>query len=283
MPSTNYAYVSGRFVPENEATVSIFDRGFLYGDGVFETMRMYSGKIFRLAQHLQRLTYGLESLRLDCTVETAQVEAIFDELLDRNQLKDGVARICVTSGPTEFDRGGEARPTLVLTAQPLDPARVPASLRAMTATIRLDEDSVFAGVKTSNRLSYIVARTQAKQAGYDEALLLNEHSHVCEFSVSNIFTVKTGALWTPPLMDGPLPGVTRDAVIMLAAKLGIACYEMSLGLDGFADADEVFATNSLIEIVPVRQLDERQFTQAKVTGMMADAYRQLVREELRLS
>ena len=153
----------------------------------------------------------------------------------------------------------------------------------MTATIRLDEDSVFAGVKTSNRLPYIVARTQATQAGYDEALLLNEHSHICEFSVSNIFLVKTGALWTPPLIDGPLPGVTRDVVIMLAAKLGITCYEMSLGLDGFADADEVFATNSLIEVTPVRELDERKFSSPKVTGQFADAYRQLVREELHLT
>jgi branched-chain amino acid aminotransferase len=165
----------------------------------------------------------------------------------------------------------------------IDPARTPASLRAMTATIRLDEDSVFAGVKTSNRLPYIVARTQATQAGYDEALLLNEHSHICEFSVSNIFIVKTGALWTPPLMDGALPGITRDVVIMLAAKLGITCYEMSLGLDGFSDADEVFATNSLIEVTPIRELDERRFTSTKVTSLFADAYRQLVREELRLT
>jgi branched-chain amino acid aminotransferase len=283
MRSDNYAYVNGRFLPENEATVSIFDRGFLYGDGVFETMRIYSGKIFRLAQHLQRMAYGLESLRLDCAVEITQVEAIFDALLERNRLKDGVARICVTSGPTDFNRTDAERPTLVATAQPLDSARLPKSLRAMTATIRLDEDSVFAGVKTSNRLPYIVARTQAMQAGYDEALLLNEHSHICEFSVSNIFIVKTGALWTPPLMDGPLPGVTRDAIIMLAAKHGRPCYEMSLGLDGFADADEVFATNSLIEVTPVRQLDEKVFDSGVVTSTFADAYRQLVRDELRLT
>jgi branched-chain amino acid aminotransferase len=156
-------------------------------------------------------------------------------------------------------------------------------LRAMTATIRLDEDSVFAGVKTSNRLPYIVARTQATQAGYDEALLLNEHSHVCEFSVSNIFVVKTGALWTPPLMDGALPGVTRDVVIMLAAKLGIPCFEMSFDLGGFGDVDEVLATNSLIELVPVRQLDERNFLSSKMASTLADAYRQVVREELRLT
>jgi branched-chain amino acid aminotransferase len=283
MQSDNYAYVNGRFVPETEATVSIFDRGFLYGDGVFETMRLYSGKIFRLADHMQRMAYGLESLRLDCAVETAQVEAIFDELLERNRLKDGVARICVTSGPTDSKRSSAERPTLVATAQPLDPARLPASLRVMTATIRLDEDSVFAGVKTSNRLPYIVARTQATQAGYDEALLLNERSHICEFSVSNIFLVKTGALWTPPLMDGALPGVTRGVVIMLAAKLGITCYEMSLGLDGCADADEVFATNSLIEVTPVRQLDQQVFATTKMTEQIANAYQQLVREELRLT
>src|SRR5437867_4251615 len=117
MQSSNYAYVNGRFLPENEATVSSFDRGLLYGDGVFETMRIYSGRIFRLAQHLQRLAYGLGSLRLDCAVEISQVEAIFDALLERNKLKDGVARICVTSGPTDSDRSGAERPTLVATAQ----------------------------------------------------------------------------------------------------------------------------------------------------------------------
>ncbi len=274
MRSNNYAYVNGRFVPENEATVSIFDRGFLYGDGCFETMRVYGGKIFRLREHLRRLLDGLLVLRMDFVAEK-EIEPILIELLGRNQIKDGVARVYVTSGLPDRER---AATSIVATAQRL-PSQ-PIALGAMTSTIRLDEASVFTGLKTANRLPYIVARAQAVQAGYNDALLLNEHSHVVEFSISNIFVVKNGALWTPQLIDGALRGITREVVLVLSAQLGIACYELSFGLDGFADADEVFASNSIMEIVPVVRLDERTFSQTKITKRLAEAYRKFVQEEL---
>src|SRR5437867_4536100 len=212
MQSTNYAYVNGRFVPENEATVSIFNRGFLYGDGVFETMRIYDGRIFRVREHLQRLMNGLLVLRLEMDQET-NLDAIFTELLDRNKLRNGIARVYVTSGQSDLERrtDEDGRLSVVVTAQPPQPAIT--ELRAMTSTIRIDEKSIFARLKTANRLPYVLARAQAMQAGFEEALLLNEHSHVAELSVSNIFLVKNGSLWTPSLVDGILPCINLDVVL----------------------------------------------------------------------
>jgi branched-chain amino acid aminotransferase len=276
MQSTNYAYVNGRFVSENEATVSIFDRGFLYGDGVFETMRVYGGKIFRRHEHLKRLIDGLLVLRMDFP-GMEELPVLLDELIDRNEVTDGVARLYVTSGPMKSERA----PVIFATTQPLPV--IPAALRVMTSTIRVDEASVFAGLKTANRLPYVVARAQAQQAGYDEALLLNEHSHVAEFSVSNIFLVRNGALWTPPLMDGSLRGITREVVLVLAAALGIPCFEMSFGLEALAEAEEAFACNSVIEIVRVTSIDQRVFPGSKLTAQLAIDYKEFVRKELLLS
>ncbi len=282
MRSNNYAYVNGRFVPESEATVSIFDHGFLYGDGVFETMRVYDGKIFRLYNHLQRLLAGLKVLHIGRQLTQEDIRVPLLELIQRNKMKGGMTRIYVTGGincwGVKEQPRGEA--TLVAMTQELPPRSE--DLRAIISSIRLDSASKLAGIKNANRLLYVLAQDEAELGGFTDAVLLNGAGHVVELTTSNVFVVKDGDLITPPLSDGPLPGITRAAVLTIAATLGITAYEMSFRSEMFSEADEVFATNSLMEIEPVFEVDGAKFQEHHVTKRLQNAYRELVCEELGL-
>ncbi len=261
MPSTNYAYVNDKFVPESEAKVSIFDRGFLHGDAAFETMRVYGGKIFLLQQHLARLSDTLAALQIPAQ---PPMRSLIQELVIRNAVQDGVVRLTVTRG--------QDQPTIIVTAHPRKFEVRP--LRAIISAIRVHTQ--LAQYKTANRLSYTLAKLEAERAGADEALLLNESGCIAEFSASNIFIVKDTTLFTPPIKDGLLPGVTRAVVLELAKALKLPSCEESL-LPGHLDtADEVFATNSLIEIAPVINWTRKP----NFTARLHATYRKLVGEFL---
>jgi len=282
MPSSNYAYVNGRFVPEAEASVSIFDRGFLYGDGVFETMRLYEGKIFRMYQHLQRLLNGLKVLQIGPRITQEELQVALLELIERNGLKDGMARIYVTRGTSSFGMNPQAtwQPSVVALARTRS---APTVLRAIISSIRLDSGSKLTGIKSANRLPYELAQHEARNAGFSEAVLLNGEGRVVEFAARNLFVVKNGDLFTPPLSDGPLAGVTRNVVLIIAAKLGIPAYEIGFGTEMFAEADEVFATNSVKEIEAVEEVDGAVFQERHVTMRLQNAYHEFVSEELELA
>ena len=261
MPLSNYAYVNGRFVRESEAAVSIFDRGFLYGEGVFETMRVYGGRLFRAMEHFHRLFDGLHALAIESPFSPEELWAVCRALIRSNRVADGVARVYLT------------RDSITATVQ----ARKFAvrAVRAIVSGVRIDPQ--LSRFKTANRLPYILAQQEAERAGVEDAVLLNSAAHVVEFTVSNLFAVQDGTLFTPPLADGPLPGVTRHVVLALAREQGIPVREESFG-PGFLDtAAEVFATNSLIEIAPIATWSR----QPGVTVRMQSAYRELVEAELR--
>jgi branched-chain amino acid aminotransferase len=262
MPLTNYAYVNGRFVPEAEATVSIFDRGFLYGDGVFETMRVYGGRIFRAAEHMERLFMGLQVLGIESVFSPEELRAICRVLAEMNDVKEGVARVYRTRDST----------VVTVRANSLEPR----DLTAIVSTVRVETH--LSRYKTANRLPHILAQEQAAIEGAQEAVLLNSAGRVVEFAASNLIVVKDGNLFTPPLEDGPLPGVTRRAVLTLAADLRIPASETGFGPEFLETADEVFATNSLIEVAPVTSWGQTR----QMTRQFQEAYRQLVREELGL-
>ena len=260
MQSSSYAFVNGRFVPEAQASVSIFDRGFLYGDGVFETMRVYGGRLFRPVEHMERLFAGLQVLGIESVFSPEEFRAVCRSLAEMNMVPDGAARVYRT------------RDSTVVTVRPHPLA--PRNLTAIVSTVRVD--SHLSRHKTANRLPYILAQQEAATEGADEAVLLNSAGRVVEFAASNIFVVKDGGLFTPPLADGPLAGITRHAVLTLAASLHIPLSEAGFGPEFLETADEVFATNSLMEIAPVTNWGQSQ----DVTRQLLDAYRALVREEL---
>jgi branched-subunit amino acid aminotransferase/4-amino-4-deoxychorismate lyase len=260
MPSTIYAYVNGKFVPETEARVSIFDRGFLYGDGCFETMRVYHGRFFRALEHMDRLSEGLAALGIVPALSPEELRAVCRVLIQHNAVDDGLARVYVTRDSVS---------AICHPRQFLD-----REVKAMVSTVRVDRQ--LSRYKTANRLPYLLAQREAEQAGATEAILLNSDGHVVEGNTSNIFVVKDGRVVTPPLSDGPLPGIVRHAVVVLARELGIPVEERSFGPEFFATADEVFATNSLIEVAPVVPWGQQRV----VTTRLQQAYRELVGSEL---
>ena len=260
MASNDYACVNGRFVSEDRAAISIFDRGFLYGDGVFETMRVYGGRVFRALEHFDRLFEGLQALGIESPFSPEELRAICRALIRYNNVADGVARVYLT------------RDSIVATVKVREFA--PRELRAIVSGVRIDPQ--LSRFKTANRLPYILAQHEAERAGVDDAVLLNADGKVVEFTTSNLFVVKDGALFTPPLSDGPLPGVARHAVLRLAAGEGIRVQEKSFGPEFLDTADEVFATNSLMEIAPVTTWSRR----GNVTRRLQAAYRELVAEEI---
>ena len=260
MQSKTYAYVNGRIVPETEATVSIFDRGFLYGDGVFETMRVYGGRVFRPLDHFHRLFVGLRALEIESPFSPEELRAVCRALIRYNNVTDGAARVYLT------------RDSITATVK----ARqfMAREIRAIVSSVRIDPQlSCF---KVANRLPYILAQREAERVDADDAVLLNGAGHVVEFTTSNLFVVKSGMLLTPPLKDGALPGVTRHAVLALATEQGIRVQENSFGPESLEAADEVFATNSLIEISPVTNWGRRR----DVTTRLQVAYRELVAREI---
>jgi len=262
MPSTNYAYVNGKFLPEAEARVSIFDRGFLYGDGCFETLRIYSGRLFRPLEHFARLFAGLKLLEIESPFSPEELRAVCRALGRWNNVTDGVARIYRT------------RDSIVGTVQTRQFTL--RELRAIISNVTLQPQ--LSRYKTANRLAYLLAQREAESEGADDAILLDPAGTVIELTTSNLFVVKKGELFTPPLTDGPLPGITRAAVIGLARQARLRVYELSFRPEFLTNADEVFATNSLMEIAPVLSWGRP----GSVTRRLQTAYRQLVREELGL-
>ena len=262
MQSSSYAFVNGRFVPEAQASVSIFDRGFLYGDGVFETMRVYGGRMFRAHEHMERLFAGLQALSIESVFSPEELRAVCRSLAEMNGVPDGAARAYRTRDST----------VVTVRSHPL----APRNLTAIVSTVRVD--SHLSRHKTANRLPYILAQQEAASEGADEAVLLNSAGRVVEFATSNLFAVKDGCLFTPPLADGPLPGITRHAVLAIAAGIQIPVRETGFGPEFLDTADEVFATNSLIEIAAVGNWGQSE----AMTQQLQKAYRALVREELGL-
>lgn len=280
MQSTNYAYVNGRFVPESEATVSIFDRGFLYGHGVFETMRVYGGKIFRVYEHIDRFVAGSKHLEIECPLAPEELRTILSVMIERNRVRDGFARVYVTSGVSNI--GPMARSeygvSLVVVCSTFR-SEAP-TLRMIISSNRLDPS--LSCHKTANRLPYLLARRDAERVGANEAVLLNMDGRVVELSTSNLFVVKAGELFTPALSEGPLPGITRDIVLLLASEMMIPRHEVRMGLPMLETADEMFATNSLMEIVPVVEFKSRELPEGALTRRLQAAYREFVRQELEI-
>jgi len=280
MPSTNYAYVNGRFVPEAEATVSIFDRGFLYGDGVFETMRIYDKKIFHLYEHLERLFQGLKYLVIESPLSREELRGVCYALIERNRTWDGMVRVYVTPGTSNIGPTApvERGATLAAVVQQRKFSRIVLQ-RVIVASQRLETS--LSRFKTANRLQYIIARQEVERAHADEAIMLDHAGNVVECSACNLFVVKQGKIFTPPLSDGPLPGITRQIVLRLAAQLGHKVCEQSFGVEFLGDADEMFATNSLIEIAPIAEFAGRQLDH-RIAARLHKSYKDLVCEELGL-
>ncbi|KOX96551.1 aminotransferase class IV [Halorubrum tropicale] len=257
-------HVDGDLVPASEATVSVEDRGFAYGDAAFETMRAYGGAVFRWDAHADRLRDACETLGIDRGLADADLKRRVDETLAANDLADAYVKLSITRGvqPGTLDPKPASDPTVVVIAKPLarggvgsDPVHDgPAALQT-TKTRKPADRAIPAAAKTHNYLNGIVARLELRVTGADEALMLDPDGNVAEGATANLFFADGTALKTPSL-DGPiLPGVTRSTVIELAESEGIPVEEGTYAPDAVREADEVFLTNTTWEVRPVATVD----------------------------
>ncbi|HXF81948.1 MAG TPA: branched-chain-amino-acid transaminase [bacterium] len=281
-------YVNGTFVPKDEAKVSVYDHGYLYGDGIFEGIRAYDGRIFRLEQHLDRLFESARYLMLEIPLSREALRGAILETVRRCGLRDAYIRPVISRGVG--DLGLDPRkckaPTVVIIVDAIQlypPEAYERGLRAITATTRkIRPDALSPQAKTLNYLNNILARLEANQAGVDEAIMLNAEGYVCECSADNLFIVRRGEIWTPPAHLGILKGVTRGAIIELAAAEGIPLREQVFTLHDVYTAEECFLSGTGAELGPVVEVDARPIGAGRpggVTLRLMRAFRELVRRE----
>lgn len=257
-------WVGGVFVDSGTPAISAMDRGLLYGDGVFETLRTYDGKPFKPERHFDRLRRSCATMQIDVTIDDGVFEKTIAELIARNGLNDAYIRITITRGvASRFGFGPEPAidPTIVISAiplAPLSPGDYEKGVRLITTSIQIPPNaSVPAGVKSLNAIPYIRAKQEANLAGAYDAVMLTDSGWIGECSSSNIFLVQNGALSTPSPECGILRGITRETVFMLAKeRLNLTLNEGRYPKEELYRADEIFITNTSVEILPVTQIDQ---------------------------
>ncbi|MFQ6132287.1 MAG: branched-chain-amino-acid transaminase [Armatimonadota bacterium] len=281
-------YIDGQFHPKEEAKISVFDHGLLYGDGVFEGIRAYDGRIFRLEAHLDRLWDSADSIGLELPVSRREITEALKATLRHNGLRDAYVRLVVTRGIGDLglDPRRCSEPSLIIITDAIQMfgrelyetgvALVLASMR------RSARDGVNPSVKCLNYLGSIVAKIEANRAGATEALMLNTDDYVAECTAENIFFVKDGGLVTPPGDAGILRGVTRQVVLECAERLGLPAAERLFKPDELCNADECFITGTAAEVVPVATVDGQAIgdgVPGPVTDRLSRAFRQVTQSE----
>jgi branched-chain amino acid aminotransferase len=288
-------YLNGRLIPRFEAKLSPFDHGFLYGYGLFETMRAYNGHIFRLDSHLTRLRCSAESIGLTHSILTTEegkqsLKAACMATLEANELKDARIRLTVSAGAGDMtpDSSTCPSPTILITAQnlvPLPLEKYEAGFKAVVSFLRRNSQSPLSRLKSTCYMENVLARTAARAAGYDEAIFLNEQGYLAEGSSTNIFLVSNGELITPSFESGVLPGITRDAFLEIARTSNIKATERWVELNELIKAEEAFVTNSILELMPLTWFEGKPIGTGKpgqLTKELLAAFKKLVDEAVKL-
>lgn len=256
-------YIDGKYYDERDAKVSVFDHGLLYGDGIFEGIRVYNGRVFRLKEHIDRLFCSARGILLTIPMSPAQISRATIESCRKNKLRDGYIRLVVTRGIGTLGLNPNRckRPSVIIIAgriQLYPPELYARGMEIVTVpTVRSLHSALNPAIKSLNYLNNILAKIEANQAGCEEAIMLNAQGFVSECTGDNIFIVKGGRLLTPPLSAGALYGITRAVVMELAEALGVPVDEPNLTRYDMFNADECFLTGTGAEIVPVVKIDGR--------------------------
>jgi len=278
-------YMNDKLVDQSEAMVSVFDHGLLYGDGIFEGIRLYEGCVFKLEEHLERLEYSAKAVMLDLPWSRAEIAAAVCETCRANGLTNGYIRLVVTRGVGSLGLSIKNcdRPQLIIIADKIQlyPAEFyEQGLEIITVpTRRTSSAALPPTVKSLNYLNNILAKIEAQHLGYHEAIMLNDQGFVAECTGDNIFVVHKGELITPSASAGVLKGITRDTVLEIAQALGIPCREANLTRYDIWVADELFLTGTAAEIIPIVKVDARPIGNGQpgpVTGSFLEQFRQRV-------
>jgi len=280
-------YIDGKFYSETNAKISVFDHGLLYGDGIFEGIRFYNGRVFRLEEHLLRLWDSARSICLEIPMTMPDMTEAVLETIRQNHLRDGYIRLLVTRGignlglnPTQCKS-----PSVIIIAATIALYHEEFYRKGLTivtcATRRSSPAALNPAVKSLNYLNNVMARIEANLAGADEALMLNDAGNVAECTADNVFIVKHGQIFTPPVAAGALRGITRSVVFGIAAELGVKVRETDITRHDVFVADECFLTGTAAEIVPVVKADGRSIGNGKpgpITARIIARFRQVTRE-----
>lgn len=262
-------YRDGQYVDSQDAKLSIFDHGFLYGDGIFEGIRAYNGRVFKLKEHIDRLYESADSILLKIEISRQEMMDIVLETVRQNNLSDAYIRLVVSRGVGDLGLDPRKCPKSAIFCIASSITLYPQSmyengLEVITASTRRNNvDALNARIKSLNYLNNIMAKIEANRAGVLEALMLNQQGYVCEATGDNIFIIKDGVLKTPPVYVGALKGITRDTVIRLAEQKGIPVVEDLFTLHDIYVADECFLTGTAAELIPVVKVDSRSVNDGK--------------------
>ena len=280
-------WLNGKLVNREQAKVSVFDHGLLYGDGVFEGIRFYQRRAFCLEAHLRRLSHSAAAIDLMLPYTLDELEIAIEDVIRAYTEADGYLRLVITRGEGSLgiDPALCQRATAFIIADRIAvvaPHVLEQGAKLVIAsTRRLPPDGLDPRLKSLNYLNHVLARMEASHAGADEAILLNAQGYVTEGTTDNIFIVRDGTLMTPPVTDGALEGITRDIVLQLACELGIACLERALAPYDLYTADECFLTGTAVELVPVREIDARmlRLCPGPLFQQLQNAFRDRIQDE----
>ena len=281
MPQENVIYIDGKFYPKSEAKISVYDHGFLYGDGVFEGIRVYDGYVFKLEEHLTRLYNSAKSITLRIPLSKDELRGVVLEAVRKNGFKDAYIRLVVSRGFGDLGLNPVKCPkaSIIVIVDYLPPLYEGINATAIVAaTRRNNADALDPQIKSLNYLNNILAKMEANRAGVDEAIMLNQRGTVCEGTSDNLFIVKNGVIITPPLSDGALDGITRDTVLELARELKIPVQERSMTVHEVMSADEAFLTGTAAEIGPLVEVNGQKIGTGEpgpIWRILATAFKKL--------
>ncbi|WP_405083557.1 branched-chain-amino-acid transaminase [Paenibacillus psychroresistens] len=280
-----WIYLNGSYVQKENAMISVYDHGFLYGDGIFEGIRIYNGNIFKCKEHLDRLYDSAKSIMLDIPLAYEEMKSVLIETVRKNELRDGYIRLVVSRGPGDLGldprRSPKANVVIIVEQLAIYPEEAYLNgLKTVSVSTRRNiPDALNPKIKSLNYLNNILVKIQANLAGVGEAIMLNSQGFVAEGSSDNIFIIKRGIVFTPPCYCGALEGITRAAIIEICQKIGIPCKEEPFTLHDVYVADEVFFTGTAAEVIAVREVDARTIGEGKagpITTRLLKEFRAVV-------
>lgn len=280
-------YIDGEFYPKSQAKISVFDHGLLYGDGVFEGIRAYTGVVFKLKEHVDRLYRSAHMIMLDISMTKEQMIQAVLQTLRKNNLRDSYIRLVVTRGIGDLGLNPKKcpKPTIIVIADTISLHKGGAKedgITAMLSWVKRDPvDATSHEIKSLNYLNSVLAKIEANISGVDEAICLDKNGFICEGVAENIFIVKNGKLFTPPSYTGALPGITAEEVMKLAKRMGYEVTEKNITPFELFNAEEVFFTGTAAEIIPVREINKRTINSAKpgpITKRLMEEFAKLVQD-----
>ena len=277
--------LNGRIIPVTDGSISTGDRGFLYGDGIFETLRSYKGEPFKLTEHLERMRCSAEKLKIIPVYTDTEISESITKLLEKNGVQDAYIRITLSRGEggSGLQMSDNLRSTILIQAKPFTPYDEKLYKEEMSLIVSRHRRSTTSPIcrhKTTNLLTSILLKEEACNKSANDSIVLNTDGHVAECIVSNIFMVKNGSVVTPSLDTNILPGITRSTVLDICQNSGIPAREECFKIETLIKADEVFITNSLMEIMPVSRIDDCQDWKGtlpgKITQQLMSEYKSLI-------